>query len=468
LSDDPFQYVEPTLTPKQQKVWDIVKNAPFDRTTIIGYGGALGGGEMEMIAFLALRLAIDFPGNLILVARKDFTDLHDTTMKLFDEICPPPYLSGPYGKVGRNDQWNWRRLRLASWPPNVYSEIRFRGLHDITSVGSSEYGAILLDEASEIDRDVVMYTLARLRHTPPLTVRTHPNYRGIKRIFFAASNPFPGWYRDWFHLRKLDEDLLRKIGAGGVHFVQALASDNPHLPPTYVQEQIALHSGDSDFIRRMLEGRWDAFEGQVYKNFNPLIHEWLYREPAEGEYGRVIGGVDFGMEMAGAHNTAGIVGLVLNSGRLLRVAEFAENGPKVHERLLTWMLAQQARWCNKKTNSKIQWVGDRSQSVGLSTWQTMGFNIRESKGGRDSVEAGIQAVSARLERDAAGMPGSFYLPELTGFKEEMESYHRDDNGKVVKLLNDLVDADRYQHELLEVFLGDPAQLGLGKTLARVA
>ena len=60
-----------------------------DRLTLLGYGGAMGGGKTRAIAELAIDAALAFPGNNVLVARHHLSDLSSTTMKeFFAQVCP--------------------------------------------------------------------------------------------------------------------------------------------------------------------------------------------------------------------------------------------------------------------------------------------------------------------------------------------------------------------------------------------
>ena len=450
-----FSFSELNL--RQQEVRDIVKRARPNSVSVIGFGGAVGGGKTYLDAWMAIHLSISFPGNRGVVGRDEFNKLETTTMQEFDKLCPPSLVTKRY-----NGSPAYRDIRLSHWPADVTSRVYFRGLSNWQSFGSEEYGFVILDEASEIPKMSAVMLLPRLRHRLPKVVTDAWAKRGmnenIRYVFLASSNPWPGWFAQWFADKKLDEilDALPNLDVK-THFVPSRIYDNPHLPPGYAEQQrgILLAAGMGEFADRMIEGRFDVYEGRIYERFDKLIHQWKYEEPTKDKYVRVVGGLDFGGENSlTSHYTAGLVGIVTATNRLIRVAEFKKRGPNITAQLLEWIVAQQARW-GDPINKKIAWRADRSQSVGISIWKNM-FNVTPSTGGMDSVDEGIKKVAARLERDETGLPGSFYLPTLTEWEEEMKLYRRDpESMKVVKENDDLVACDRYMAELLDKFGGDP-------------
>jgi hypothetical protein len=455
-------------TEKQKQIWEIIRRTKPGSRTFIGYGGAAGGGKTRGIVELAVDLAEDYPGNKILVGRKDFKDLNTTTLEQFVMHCPPSLIAE------KNLNEHWYKIRKEGWPPGVYSTIIFRELKDYIGLGSEEYGAVLIDEAGEVPRNSALFLLSRMRWQLPDIIRNTPptpetpwgrKGRELKRIFMAASNPWPGWFEEWFVKRTLDEEALRALD-GTIHYIPSLPKDNPYLPDDYEATLRALWP--EDWVRRLMEGRWDAFVGQVYPMFSqeayPLGHCYRATLPDKKEWVRVIGGLDFGGQNPFDHYSTGIVAIELKSGRIIRVAEFEERGKNVYDRQLAWMLTQEAQWCTQQTGPRIWWVADRSQGLNIQNYQRLGFKVRASKGGHDSVDHGIAQVARRFEKDGNGYPGSAYLPSLTQFPQRVAAYHyvepageeTEARRHPTKRNNDLLDADRYMHELLGETFGQPA------------
>ncbi len=474
-------YREFVPTERQRQLYDALLSGPCpgddedvgaDSLTLLGYGGAMGGGKTRAIAELAIDAALAFPGNNVLVARHHLSDLSSTTMKEFFAVCPPEMIE-------RRQQapTTLVQLRLPGWKSGQHSTVNFRHLSDWQGLGSQQYGAVLIDEAGQVDEDAALMLLTRLRHP------AQP-----QRWFVAASNPWPGWFQRWFVRRELPEDALR-AASGQVEFIPARIADNPHLPDNYAEINHALMP--PSWRERFIEGRFDSLMNRVYPDFDPERHLWHAPLP---RFKYFIGGLDFGGQTETAHHTAAIVaGLARNplsdhlvdhlvdpfadpyadpfsdfprfppaggSSRaageggigtdprhrftLIRLAEFEDRGPGVIQRLEQWQRA-----CTKRFG-RIRWAADRSQSAWIDHQKRQRMNVVPASGAPGSVLYGVNLVYEYL---AADPPVSFYTPELTQFPLRMSEYvwqtGDDPDPKPRKRNDDLLDADRYMHELVQ-------------------
>ena len=420
-------------TDRQQEIYQALASTPFPGLAVVGYGGAMGGGKTRAIVELAIDAALTYRGNNVLVARQHFTDLSTTTMKEFLKVCPEQYI---------------RRQQMTPTPLVVLgdkqsessdcSTVNFRHLTEWSGLGSQEYGAVLIDEAAEVSEQAARMLLTRLR------LPAQP-----QRWFVAASNPWPGWFERWFARRELDEAALAEAD-GRIVYIPARIPDNPHLPEHYAAQQRALQPGE--WVNRFIEGRFDAFDGQIYQHFDPARHLWDAPLPS---FARYIGGLDFGGQSPRDHYTAGVVaGLTDRSAPcgpnvLIRLGEFEDRGPGVTERLELW----QQHWRRKL--GPILWCADRSQSAWIDHQRRQGNRVVASKGGADSVNWGISLVQQRL---SAEPPSAYYMPTLASFPTRMREYQWNQQAgdstssssqtpKPRKQNDDLMDADRYMHEL---------------------
>ena len=415
-------------TARQREIYDLLLDRSDCGLTLVGYGGAMGGGKTRLLAEAAIDAALWNPGNNVLVARQHFTNLSTTTMAEFFRVCPPDKIRAqrqtPTAQVRLGEEW---------WPEADWSTVNFGHLTEWSGLGSQEYGAVLIDEAGEVAEEAAQMLLTRLRH--PAQPR---------RWFVAASNPWPGWFERWFAKRELDEDAFAAAD-GRVVYVPAKIADNPHLPPNYAEQQRALQPGD--WVTRFIEGRFDAFQGQIYASFDAQRHRWDAPLPPFAYH---VGGLDFGGPAEDAHYTAGVVaGLTRRDAPcgpniLIRLGEFEDRGPGATERLEQW----QKQWRRKL--GPIHWCADRTQTAWIDHQKRQGNKVLPSKGGPGSVSWGISLVHQRLNADP---PTAYYTPTMTKFPERMQQYQWDQSisgaAKPQKQNDDLLDADRYMHELAQ-------------------
>jgi PBSX family phage terminase large subunit len=231
--------IEPT--PKQQEF--ITSDARYTC-----YSGGFGAGK-TMGGCLRGLLLSQFPGNFGLVGRSTYIELRDTTRRTFFEVCPPEF----YDESG-GGQWkpSENHLKLING-----SEIIFRHLDTISEkeLLSLNLGWFFIDQAEEIGERVFQTLQSRLR------LATVPN-----RFGFIVCNPEPGnWiYMNW---RKPIEEGKPKPDH---HLVESSSFDNPYLPKDYLQSLLA--SYPAEMQKRFIEGRWDAFENQIFPEFDRNIH----------------------------------------------------------------------------------------------------------------------------------------------------------------------------------------------------
>ena len=465
--------------PTQAKIWDIIAEAEPGSLSIIGFGGAFGGGKTRALVELALDLALQYPGNRIIIGRKDFKDLRDTVIPLFFEVCDPLLI------YKKNDNENWVEIRASGWPKGIASRIIFRELKDVTGIGGGAYGAVLLDEAGEIPDakpiSVAQMLLSRLRFRLPFQSAPYWKSLGYSRIpipkyvFLACSNPWPGWFKEWFIDRRLDEESMARANTK-VHFIPSRVSDNPHMHEGYEESLRATFS--PEVARRFLDGDWGTFTGQIYPHLSRHDHAWTGELPP---YNRVIGGLDFGGEHPTSHFSAGIVAVVTTEDppRMIRVGMFKDRGAGIAERQKVWMFKEQMKWCSeemgleKGSSKKIQWKADKSQMVGIAEWRKL-FWVTPTGGGRDSVAEGIKHVAQRLMPQKDGKPGSYFLEGLSAkdslgreytYFDDISSYIADPETGKPKVDIDIADADRYMEEAMRA--GGFASQWLANVLGRV-
>jgi len=152
-------------------------------------------------------------------------------------------------------------------------DIDYFGFDDESRLGSFNAGAIGIDEAIELHEDEYLMLLGGLRNNAadPLQV-------------FMASNPGP---KSHFLYERFQPDRVEKR-AKNRHYIHAATTDNFYLPREYVE---ALSSMPPAFRERYFLGKWGAFEGIIYQEFDPKVH---VKERPTKEMVEWFGGVDAG------------------------------------------------------------------------------------------------------------------------------------------------------------------------------
>lgn len=221
--------------PRQSDLFDILERTE-GRLSVL-YGGAMGGGKSHGIAIAGLLLSHWWPNNRGFIGRLDFKDLRETTYQTCIDVWGDTGLVAQHHKAE-----HWVRFKNGS-------HVLFGELKDPESRKSLNLGWYAIDEATEVPEKSRLMLLSRLRWPGVL-------YREV-----LATNPGPGWVKREFY------DEPRKAN---VFFVQSLPEDNDALPEDYVR---SLEERYPDlWIKRYLKGSWDAFEGQVFEEFDRTRH----------------------------------------------------------------------------------------------------------------------------------------------------------------------------------------------------
>jgi hypothetical protein len=258
--------------------------------------------------------------------------------------------------------------------------------------------------------------------------------------------------------------------------------DNPYVDPAEIERERLVLS-DQQF-RQEYEADFGASQYLVYPEFDPGIHMWREKDswgdPVLPEFVSFHSGNDFGGNTIGAHKSASAWAGRTAKDELVICGVFEEYGPNIGERQLNWLLEEEKkieklrRWQRRDSNP-VRHRADKSQFWGIQLAQRMGINIWPTKGGKDSVEEGIELVHRRLQSRIGATGGQpsprlFYLPSCSELVEqhfEMYRYDEPEEGKVqkrvpLKINDDLDDAIRYLVEDVDFMLmGNPQQLYSG-------
>lgn len=254
-----WQYpYDPGGNPQQMRFHTVIAKEKL-------YGGSAGSGKSAAMLAETLRMVLQF-GVTGLILRRTYPALIEIINRL--QMTIP-------SEIGKwNDQkktWTFKnggRLLLGNLDHDS----------DVRRYAGSEYAIIAWDELTQFTE----WQYRRMFH--PLRVATsHPGYEpmkaaGIAPYYIAATNPGdvghafvksrfvdpapPGVV--WQPTGTLDDPA-----PGTRVFIPAKLTDNPHMPPEYLQQLLML---PSDERRMLVDGDWDVYAGQYFPEFRREIH----------------------------------------------------------------------------------------------------------------------------------------------------------------------------------------------------
>lgn len=240
-------------TPKQA-VWHAAVYRPD--ITRVCVGGAAGPGKSRWLRETLYRLAREVSGFHGLLMRRTFKDLDQSHLRFM-----------PYEVKQRGGRYT---DRVAYFPHKGQPDSIIRAGHmesdgDVQNYLSSEYDVIAPDELVTFERDPMLELFSRARTTNAAMLRlggakvcapTNPGGRGAL------------WVKDFFIDKTPDPTEFPKYNPAIWAFFDARLEDNPYMDPAYRE---TLENLPEMRRRQLLEGDWNAYEGQFFGEWRPEI-----------------------------------------------------------------------------------------------------------------------------------------------------------------------------------------------------
>lgn len=262
------------------------------RAKIQIFGGGYGNGKTGVGCVRAIQLSDVYPGSNMLLARSTYPKLNDTLRKEFLKWCPKNLIKSFPMSVNANNT-----CTLQNGTTINFRYIAQQGKSEESTTSnllSATYDFILVDqmEDPEITHKDFLDLVGRLRgSTPyrgndPTMPRTGPRWMGI------TVNPTRNWVyhklvkpiHDYEQRGIIGPDLLclrdpqtqEPILIDGkaqllVELFEGSSYENAHnLPEDFLQGMESLYTGQMK--DRFLMGKWAAYEGLVYPQFDETLH----------------------------------------------------------------------------------------------------------------------------------------------------------------------------------------------------
>ena len=206
-------------------------------TTELIYGGAAGGGKSALGCLWLMEMCQTYPKSRWLMGRAKLKNLKETTLNTFFELASILNLS---------EQFNYNaQSNIIYW--NNGSEIILKDLFlypsdpEFDSLGSLEITGAFIDECNQVVYKAWQVVKSRIRYKL--------NEFGLSIKMLGTCNPSKNWvYKEFYKSNK--DGTIRTYRK----FVQALPTDNEHLPESYLQSLLQL---DKNSRERLYYGNWE-------------------------------------------------------------------------------------------------------------------------------------------------------------------------------------------------------------------
>lgn len=201
------------------------------------YGGAAGGGKSALGCMWLIEMCQSYPGTRWLMGRSKLKTLKETTLATFFDVS---------SSLGVTSQFNYNQQAGVIYWSNG-SEIILKDLFlypsdpNFDSLGSLEITGAFIDECNQIVYKAWQVTKSRIRYKL--------NEYGLIPKMLGSCNPSKNWVYSVFYIGSIKKELpfYRK-------FIQALPTDNPHLPKSYMDSLLQL---DENSKQRLYYGNWE-------------------------------------------------------------------------------------------------------------------------------------------------------------------------------------------------------------------
>lgn len=223
---------------------------------IVLYGGAAGGGKSKACVMDAFLRCVKHPNTHAYLFRRSYPELKDTLILEANRSIPREigrYKTGAHDMVLTNGSVLHFRHCLREADRFIYAGAEIHWLY--------------IDELTTFSKVIFDFLRTRLRaHTglsikPVVRCTSNPGGVGhawVKQMFVDSAKPYE-MHEMEVHSETLGEKQIRRI-----QYIPALATDNPFISKEYIFE---LEQKPDALRRALLNGDWDAFEGQAFPEF---------------------------------------------------------------------------------------------------------------------------------------------------------------------------------------------------------
>ncbi|MGG5577150.1 phage terminase large subunit [Myroides sp. C15-4] len=205
------------------------------RAKYVLFGGAMGGGKSWFLCAEAIKQAMKFKGNRLVIVRKELSVLRRTTLVTFLSICPKEIITS----------FNQTSLEVNFVNGSTLTFIDANISKDpmLQKIKGLEIGWFGIDEANEVSVEVYSLLKTRLRWILPN--KETPQYEGR-----LTSNPEPCWLIPVF-IQSANVDEV---------YIQSLTTDNYDEHSEYVLNLKEAFKDNPNLLRKYLYADWSLVD----------------------------------------------------------------------------------------------------------------------------------------------------------------------------------------------------------------
>lgn len=318
------------------------------RAKYVLFGGAMGGGKSWFLCAEAIKQAMKYNGNRLVIARKELSVLKRTILVTFLSICPKEIIRS----------FNQTSLEVTFINGSTLTFIDANISKDpmLQKIKGLEIGWFGIDEANEVSMEVYSLLKTRLRWILPN--KQKPQYEGR-----LTSNPEPCWLIPVFIQSNNSDEV----------YIQSLTTDNYDENSEYVQNLKEAFKDNPNLLRKYLYADWSLVD-----TINQLIPSEAILKASNKIQGTEITSLGIDVARYGDDRT---VFVILKDGNI----ELIETHPKT----ATTEVVTRAIQLIHDYNIDPNYVGIDSVGIGagvVDSLKMQGYDIIGLQGGAKSEE----------------------------------------------------------------------------------
>jgi PBSX family phage terminase large subunit len=403
-----------SLLPKQKEAFDSTKRCRY--TT---YSGAVGAGKTMFAAHVAIEICLNYPGVKGFLGCLTYTQLKNVLFTTFKEE-----IYKYEDSLSTNGVPVKLLKRLVTSKGNMEAEfyngsiIYFIACEKEEKIRGYNLDFFILDEPIEIDELIFTQLMARLRG------KKSPRTFGL-----LTTNP--GSEMHWIYKRF----YVNKINSPEYNHIDTCTYDNIYLDPSYITDMEQAY--DEDWVKRMLQGKWGAYSGQIFKCFTRRRHVGDYKKPfPNDEIKYYVAGVDWGMT-----NPSSVITYGVTKDNNIRVVHEYRNDNYNEKKKTTNMVSKVIAALHKRYNYRKVWCDPSAKDLIVQT-RSLGVPIEKAD---NDVEGGIGKINSLLQKDRIKIDKSCYhlITEMPSYHRKKDKLNSNKTEEPVKQDDHSIDALRY-------------------------